>query len=45
VATTATQAVNADVFETTGLTRDQILTLVEVLRDLRRGAGDFEEPA
>jgi DNA-binding MarR family transcriptional regulator len=45
VAKTATQAVNTDVFETTGLDADQIQALVEVLRVLRGGAGDFEDPA
>lgn len=43
VAAAATRAVNQEVFEQTGLTSEQIFVLMDVLSDLRRGAGDFEE--
>jgi DNA-binding MarR family transcriptional regulator len=43
VAREATRVVNAEVFERTGLGAEQVADLVEVLCDLRRGAGDFED--
>jgi len=41
----ATEAVNEAVFATPGLVGTDVTTLVEVLRNLRRSAGDFREPA
>jgi DNA-binding MarR family transcriptional regulator len=39
----ATAAVNADVFEKPGLDQAAVDSLIGVLRELRRGAGDFDE--
>jgi DNA-binding MarR family transcriptional regulator len=41
VATKATDALNDEVFERPGLSRDGVARLVDVLTDLRRDAGDF----
>jgi DNA-binding MarR family transcriptional regulator len=41
LALTATEELNAKVFDDPGLAPDQVTRLVEVLTDLRRGAGDF----
>lgn len=40
----ATAALNADVFEAPGLEPDEVDTLVGLVAQLRRGAGDFAEP-
>jgi DNA-binding MarR family transcriptional regulator len=42
VAEKATEAVNRDVFEQPGLDPGEVHSLVDVLRDLRRGEGDFD---
>jgi DNA-binding MarR family transcriptional regulator len=39
----ATEAVNRSVFVTPGLVGTDVITLVEVLQNLRRSAGDFDE--
>jgi DNA-binding MarR family transcriptional regulator len=41
VADKATAELNAGVFRHPGLTEEQVHTLVDVVRELRRGAGDF----
>jgi DNA-binding MarR family transcriptional regulator len=41
VALEATEALNARVFDDPGLSADGVQTLLTVLTDLRRGAGDF----
>jgi DNA-binding MarR family transcriptional regulator len=43
VAAAATEAVNAEVFTSTGLGPERVAILVEVLRELRLSAHDFEE--
>jgi DNA-binding MarR family transcriptional regulator len=44
VAADATRSINEQVFEKSGLEPAQVASLIATLRDLRRGAGDFEEP-
>ena len=41
---TATERLNAEVFTAPGLSARRVETLVSVLTDLRRGAGDFRAP-
>jgi DNA-binding MarR family transcriptional regulator len=41
VAAQATERLNAGVFRRPGLSGEQVQTLVDVVRELRRGAGDF----
>ena len=43
VAGAATRALNAAVFDDTGLSQASVEALVDLLRDLRRRAGDFED--
>jgi DNA-binding MarR family transcriptional regulator len=41
----ATEAVNRDVFTQPGLDPDGVTALIDVIRSLRRQAGDWEDPA
>lgn len=39
----ATAAINSEVFEAPGLSSGEVSALIDVLRNLRRGAGDFDD--